>query len=1204
MRKSTLTLLFLFLLTLHGAAFAESVDLTWTAPGDDDRVGTATQYDLRYAEFVINKYNWNDATQVVGLPSPRPSGTAESFTVDGLTTGHTYYFALRTVDDAYNWSEISNVVAKTISLEAIAPSNVANLNAAATGQTSVDLTWTAPGDDGTVGTAAQYDLRYAEFAIDDNNWDQATPVAGLATPLSSGNVERYSISGLAAGTTYYFAVKTADEVPNWSGLSNVATVVTPTEPVNSPPAPIADLISTGTTINSVSLSWSATGADGTAGTASAYDLRYATAPITESNWSSATSLAGLTIPQPSGSLESYDISGLVSNTTYYFAIKAADELNQWSVLSNVATAKTLSNTTTSTDITDLAATGQSMTSVSLAWTAPTAAAQYELRFANYAITEDNWNNANRVNSVGAPEPAGVPEEFTVYALTPNIKYYFALKAADQSGAWSALSNVVSRSTGTAIESAAPADVADLKSINVTASTVSLSWTAPGDDGTTGTASQYDLRYALSPITADNWSSAQRLAGVGAPQPSGSLESYDIAGLNSGTDYYFALKTADEVPNWSGISNVVNAQTVAVNLPPGAIADLSGSNPTTSSVTLSWTASGGDGSEGQASSYDLACATIPIDEGNWSAVDHLSGVPAPSAAGTSQSFVVTGLAENTRYYFAIKAVDEIAQWSSMSNLISVVTDPRNMPPSAISTLAATDTTARTVTLTWTVPSDDGSSGSPSNYDLRYATSPITDASWTSAIVVGNLPTPDAAGSQETFTVAGLTPATTYYFAIKSADDASLWSGLSNVAAAETDIEIIAGTTPPADITDLLCTATSNISVSLAWTAPGADGDEGTASTYDLRFANYPITEDNWSTANRVASIKAPKPAGTKEKLTVWGLTPGVEYYFAIKTADEVPTWSNLSNVATAVTGETPTSLAVDFSASVTTGEAPLTVEFISEVTGVPDTWRWDFGDGTQSAEASPSHVYATAGSYTVALTVANANESVTATKADFVIATGQSTPEALHVAALETYTQQYKNWCRGHADVYVVDADSLPVEGATVYLSVSGATYESMSALTDINGLASFKTRVSKNCEIDWCYSLSDISHPWLAYDAPSDVINSTCQSILTIASYSDFDWDGAELPSEFTLEQNYPNPFNPTTEIAFSLPEASTVRLAVINSLGQEVAVLVEGQRGPGWHSVTWNGRTDGGRPVASGLYFYNLQAGEFSESRKMMLLK
>ncbi len=93
------------------------------------------------------------------------------------------------------------------------------------------------------------------------------------------------------------------------------------------------------------------------------------------------------------------------------------------------------------------------------------------------------------------------------------------------------------------------------------------------------------------------------------------------------------------------------------------------------------------------------------------------------------------------------------------------------------------------------------------------------------------------------------------------------------------------------------------------------------------------------------------------------------------------------------------------------------------------------------------------------------------------------------------------------------------------------------------------------------------------------------------------------IPDRFSLYQNYPNPFNPETEIRYDLPKASRVTLTIYNLAGQMVQTLVDGTIPAGSHTVHWNGRDTFGRRMASGIYFYRLRAGEFVQTRKMILL-
>ncbi|MDD3731770.1 MAG: FlgD immunoglobulin-like domain containing protein, partial [candidate division Zixibacteria bacterium] len=93
-------------------------------------------------------------------------------------------------------------------------------------------------------------------------------------------------------------------------------------------------------------------------------------------------------------------------------------------------------------------------------------------------------------------------------------------------------------------------------------------------------------------------------------------------------------------------------------------------------------------------------------------------------------------------------------------------------------------------------------------------------------------------------------------------------------------------------------------------------------------------------------------------------------------------------------------------------------------------------------------------------------------------------------------------------------------------------------------------------------------------------------------------------PVCFTLNQNYPNPFNPTTNISFDLPTGSEVTLDIYNLLGQKVKDLKTGYLPAGKHLFEWNGTDNNGHQVATGVYFYRLTTSDFSQSRKMMLLK
>jgi len=221
-------------------------------------------------------------------------------------------------------------------------------------------------------------------------------------------------------------------------------------------------------------------------------------------------------------------------------------------------------------------------------------------------------------------------------------------------------------------------------------------------------------------------------------------------------------------------------------PPAAVSNLVAVSPSLTSITLRWTAPADKGSSGGASTYDVRYSTTTITAATWSAATQVSGEPKPGTPGKADSLVVNGLLSDTYYYFALKSADKESNWSDLSNVAGgkTASPPDVTPPAAVQDLAAGTPTEHTIHLTWTAPGDDGNVGTASQYDLRYSTSPITEANWSAALTAGTLPSPKAAGSHESVTVTQLASDSTYYFALKTADEKANWSPLSNVVSAKT------------------------------------------------------------------------------------------------------------------------------------------------------------------------------------------------------------------------------------------------------------------------------------------------------------------------------------------------------------------------------------------------------------------------------------
>ncbi len=290
------------------------------------------------------------------------------------------------------------------------------------------------------------------------------------------------------------------------------------------------------------------------------------------------------------------------------------------------------------------------------------------------------------------------------------------------------------------------------------------------------------------------------------------------------------------------------------------------------------------------------------------------------------------------------------------------------------------------------------------------------------------------------------------------------------------------------------------------------------------------------------------------------------------------------------GNTPPTAVAE--ATPTSGTAPLTVNFTGSNSSDPDgtisSYSWDFGDGTSSTQADPTHTYTAAGTYTAVLTVTD-NDGATGT--DQVTITVN---DAANQPPTATITAP-------------ADGATFPI-GATVSYSGTGSDPEdgplAASAFTwfySRNGgpETQFASGVSSGSET--------INFPG-TYTIILEVVDSggatdRDQVTITVSGNAKL---AAELDgSSYGLSEAYPNPFNPETRISFSLPQQQRVTVRVYNSLGQVVKTLIADQSlARGVHDVRWNATNEAGAQVPSGQYYLIMQAGQYSQMRKLTLMK
>lgn len=228
----------------------------------------------------------------------------------------------------------------------------------------------------------------------------------------------------------------------------------------------------------------------------------------------------------------------------------------------------------------------------------------------------------------------------------------------------------------------PASVADLAVESVKGDRVTMTWTAPGDDGVLGRASVYDMRYNTSPVfLTQNFNISARVPEVVDPGLPGTAERKICADLPQSSVLYFMLRTADDAGNVSW-SNMVSATTGLKDLvAPAQITSLQALGQGTGELVVGWTATGDDGTVGQAAAYDLRASRSPItDELSFRRAE-IVAPPEPGPAGTSEQATVTGLGpESHMVYVAVRAIDEVGNVGPISNVLSYLY--QDQPPDTV------------------------------------------------------------------------------------------------------------------------------------------------------------------------------------------------------------------------------------------------------------------------------------------------------------------------------------------------------------------------------------------------------------------------------------------------------------------------------------------------------------------------------------------
>ncbi|HLD29494.1 MAG TPA: gliding motility-associated C-terminal domain-containing protein, partial [bacterium] len=526
-----------------------------------------------------------------------------------------------------------------------------------------------------------------------------------------------------------------------------------------------------------------------------------------------------------------------NDKTYYWAVQTVDTGYRESPSFSAERAiDTLFPPSPISNLTALA--GSKDGEVKLKWTAPGddgtngTCTGYLVKYATYQITSSLFNGASTFYNNWQPLESLSPELQAVTGLIPGTTYFFAVKGFDGSsyGLW----NSSLQYAGINSLNFAPAQ--DLVPSSPT-------WT------TQEIADEYlILQWNKNPeIDIDSYYLEKATSSAGAFQQilstSSAFTSYTLTGLVNFTTHYFRMRAIDwrdAIGPYSSVTGLVPADYAE----PAAVSTLSAlQSVSAGQIYLNWTAPGDNGWQDTVTGgrYEIAAATYSFD----SSTSSFLAAPFQVSLSTDITplsftlYTVTGLTGDSTFYLRIRAVDEVSNKGSPSNIVFAKTLDAE-PPAAITSLSAlTGDNSGEIILNWTAPGDNGSSGyvNGGRWRIDYSTYSL---SWDTNTYKADISTSFAPGSSQTRTLTGLIAGATYFMRIWTADEVPNWSPLSIGATAHAMPDIFA---PDSFILSVL---NSRSYSSLAQIEGTAEDDYGLVTKVEINIGG------NWFLADGTTS----------------------------------------------------------------------------------------------------------------------------------------------------------------------------------------------------------------------------------------------------------------------------------------------------------------------------------------------------------------
>ncbi|MEM4367825.1 MAG: hypothetical protein QXO21_02255, partial [Candidatus Anstonellales archaeon] len=632
--------------------------------------------------------NWSTSSAQVVFSSIIVQGRQEGHILQGLQPGVTYYIRMWTCDDNGNWSSISNAAtawAQVAVGDTTPPEAITTLSAlVGDNEGEIKLSWISPGDDGWVGdiTGGKYRIRYSTYVTEAsdfwttgtwNDYQNKYEIEWTTNTSPLANQARL-LTGLRSGVTYYIRIWTADEVPNWSGISNAATAWAQVD--ITPPAAITTLSAlVGSNEGEIKLSWISPGDDGWEPSGGTFSGYYAI------QYSSYNDLGDFQVEDPNDYSGGFDFGQIYiadDANNIYFLFHNWDPVNSDIDFGD-------DNTSIYLDIDNNDSTGDSSQGGAdrriVIRRIGTSLNYAAIKYVYWTGSQwDGWNwyqEDNNPTVVNANQSGDgnqtLPKDNVVAGTSCGIFEVSMPKTYPGSGA----------------------------QVNSWSSTIA--WHIGGNDTVGSASNQYtytlkgNVTRAIDGNTTGenewiyvNWSTSSAQVVFSSSIVQGRQEGYILQGLQPGVTYYIRMWTCDDNGNWSSISNAATAWVQMDIAPPAAITTLSalvGDNE--GEIKLTWISPGDDGWVGDivGGKYRIRYSTYVTTAadfwttGSWTDYQNKYEIEwtTNTSALSNQARLLTGLRSGVTYYIRIWTADEIPNWSNISNAATAWAQIAVTPP---------------------------------------------------------------------------------------------------------------------------------------------------------------------------------------------------------------------------------------------------------------------------------------------------------------------------------------------------------------------------------------------------------------------------------------------------------------------------------------------------------------------------------------------